>query len=184
MPALVILVWAVLATVLGAPAASAHAELQETWPADGSTPRAAVDRVRLTFTGPVLADLTEAVVEDVRGDTTSVVPEVDGAVVTIPLRPSRRAGDYRLDYRTVAADGHPLVGEVTFTVSPAGARAAREGRLDPAASPEAVTPRVEPAKGARVSPDRVTGLVLGGALVAVLALAMVRRSAAQERGTP
>ncbi len=166
-----------------APSASAHAELYESSPADGTTATSVVDHVVLSFGSPVVADLTQVVVVDTEGQSSPAVVEVDGGVVTAALEPLKAAGGYHVEYRTVATDGHPLTGVVDFDVSTTSAREARRGAVGQpgpsgAAPAEDVT-GVAPTAG-HASWDRATGLVSGAALVALLLLGLARRSRGQE----
>ena len=45
---------------------------------------------------------------------------VAGPTLSKALRPSDKAGEYKVEYRAVAADGHVIKGEFTFTVDASG----------------------------------------------------------------
>ena len=131
-----------IATVLllgtGAPAAHAHAELVDTWPAAGPTDRP-VHEVRLRFGEALAEGLAQVAVTGPEGSATSGDPVVAGSQVVVPLRPLTKAGTYSVAYRVVAADGHAEVGEYDLTVSPASAAAAAKqtaGVNGPSTGPE------------------------------------------------
>ncbi len=111
--------------LLGAwtPAAHAHTDLVETRPAAGVTDRP-LDAVRLTFNEPLAEGLAQVAVTGPRGSVSTGAPVVTGSEVTVALRAPADAATYRIAYRVVAADGHPVVGEFTVTVSRASAAAA------------------------------------------------------------
>jgi hypothetical protein len=46
--------------------------------------------------------------------------QVSNNLVIAPLRPLGPAGVYTIGYRVLSADGHPVIGEVTFTLTKAG----------------------------------------------------------------
>jgi copper resistance protein C len=114
-----------MAALLGAGQASAHTDLADTDPAVDSRSDQAVTAVRLTFNDSVLPDLTEIVVRDENGkDHAAGRPGVLGPEVSVPVDGLDEAGTYTVDYRVVAADGHPIFGEYTFDVTPGAAEAA------------------------------------------------------------
>ncbi len=165
--------------VLGTTPASAHAEVVSTWPAEGERSDVAVDRVVLTFATPVVPGLTAMVVTDASGKPLPGGPRVVGSVVTFDLDPLREAGRYDVEYRTVAADGHPLADDLGFSVSEAGARAARSGRV---AGSVASTSGGDARMAGHATWDRTTGLVSGAALVALMGLAVLRRQRESQAG--
>jgi copper resistance protein C len=110
----------VLASIITATTAEAHAALESVSPGDGSTvatPPAAVvmvfsesigtSFVTVTVTGP-----GGAAVSDGR-------PQVDGDTVTQPLDAALPAGHYTVAFRVVSEDGHPISDRTTFMVSAA-----------------------------------------------------------------
>lgn len=112
--------------------AFAHAQLLGSSPENGSSQQTA-DELVLTFNENVSPDFVTFYAQ---GDSEGVLDgeaTVDGPVVTQPLAPTRN-GDYAIGYRVVSADGHPVSGEITFTLTdvPGAADAAEE----PAATEE------------------------------------------------
>lgn len=101
--------------VLTASPASAHAALVSTDPADGWTVRTAPTTVTLTF-------------NEVVGQSAVVVTAPDGSrvsgkassldrTVSVDLEGAGQRGRYRVVYRVVSADGHPVSGSLAFTTT-------------------------------------------------------------------
>lgn len=103
----------------GAPASVAHEELTGSAPEDGDVLTSAPQELRLTFSGdisPLGAQVQVTGPEDavLDGD-----PRVAGAEVVHPLPADAPAGDYAVVWRVTSADGHPISGELSFTVETA-----------------------------------------------------------------
>lgn len=95
--------------------AFAHAQLLSSSPANGASLPTA-DELVLTFNEDVSPDFVTFYAE---GDSEGVLdgePTVDGPVVTQPLAATAN-GEYAIGYRVVSADGHPVSGEITFTLT-------------------------------------------------------------------
>ena len=106
--------------IIAAPA-SAHDELVSSDPAADSALDALPAELTLTFSGELSTDpgATELQVTDAAG--TSLVdgePEVDGTVVTQPLT-GAASGAVTVLWKVVSGDGHPISGELAFTVTAA-----------------------------------------------------------------
>ncbi|MEV4400352.1 copper resistance CopC family protein [Nonomuraea sp. NPDC049607] len=106
--------------VLGtATPALAHDSLKTSDPAKGAKVEA-LDEVRLEFTAKVRMPFVI-----VRGAGEAVFqegkPELDGAVVRQSVKGPLPDGKYTIAYRVVSSDGHPLEGEIPFTVEGAPA---------------------------------------------------------------
>jgi copper transport protein len=119
-----------LVGVLGAAAASAHAELLGSTPADGQRLASAPTEVVLSFTEPVTVPDSGLGVLDRAGQRVD-----DGSVghpagrsdqVRIGLRPRLPAGAYLVTWRVVSADAHPIQGGVSFTVGDAAPLSAQD----------------------------------------------------------
>ena len=102
-----------------APVASAHTTLISSDPVHDTTIQQWPDHLTLTFGEPlqVLAgaqinkvSVTNANAASLEGATT-----VNGAVLTVAVRPNNAEGPVLVNYRVAAADGHILDGEYTFT---------------------------------------------------------------------
>ncbi|MDG4832952.1 copper resistance protein CopC [Solwaraspora sp. WMMD1047] len=113
--------------LLGARPAAAHAQLQASDPRADSTVTTQIDQITLTFSELVRGDFSTVVVTGPDGARhTTGPPEAVDKQVRLPVEPVR-SGDYRVAYRVVSADGHPIQGQFRFTVAlppalePAGA---------------------------------------------------------------
>lgn len=127
-----VLLGALLAVLLAAVPANAHAVLVSTDPAAGSVLDRAPGRVTLTFGEPVEAAFGAIRVYDAdarRVDDGAVThPGGRGSMVGVGLR-SLRDGAYVVTWRVVSADGHPVHGAFTFRVGPGTANDALAARL-------------------------------------------------------
>jgi methionine-rich copper-binding protein CopC len=180
--------WALVATAAVLPLcvatpADAHTTLEQASPGIGATVSSPT-RIVLTYADPVI--VPQVILTDATGGRheSGRAQAVDNKVtqqVGGPLPP----GVYKVGWRVVATDGHPVSGEYGFTVR--GAAASRTGEpaggASPGAAPAAATP------GSTVStvaaPDRSSSgsgwwwIALGIALVAAAggAIALARRRA-------
>ncbi|MGN9779909.1 copper resistance CopC family protein [Nonomuraea sp. ZG12] len=162
--------------------ALAHDALKSSDPAKGATVKA-LDEVKLEFTGNVRMPF---VIVRGAGDVQHQAgkPDLDGPVVTQKLKGELSDGAYVIAYRVVSSDGHPIEGEVPFTVkgatpSPSQTAASTEATAtepaSPAASPEdspAQSPVQAPAEpvaaeGAATTTFPIWLLVIVGALVGI-----------------
>jgi len=86
-------------------------------------------------------------------------PKVEGPKVTVDVVDELPAGAYRIAWRVVSRDGHPLEGEIPFTVTPAASQepsaAAPSAAASSEAAPSAATPPVEASEAAQ---DRAGGI--------------------------
>lgn len=103
------------APLFTASAAHAHDELIDQQlvfdEADGS-----VEAITLTFNNSILDVGTEIVVTGPEGDATDGAPVTKGPDVTQPIADELPLGDYRVAWRVVSSDGHPIDGTFEFTV--------------------------------------------------------------------
>jgi methionine-rich copper-binding protein CopC len=107
----------VTALVLAGPAA-AHDELVNATPRAGTSVGRLPAQVRLAFDQPVLAELSVVRVTGPGGRVLSSGPAtVAGTIVTQRTAGPAPAGAYRLAFRVVSADGHPVSGGWGFTVT-------------------------------------------------------------------
>lgn len=108
---------AVVGSVISAAPASAHVALVRITPGRGAQLTKAPREVVLQFNAPVNPAFAAVVVSTTAGLMVARgKPTVQGAEVTQPLRPDMASGVYRVAYRVVSVDGHPLSGESTFTL--------------------------------------------------------------------
>ena len=151
--------------VLPAAPALAHTEQVSVSPAPGSSTTGSVPAVEIDFSDEVLPGLARVVVRDARGRD-----HVAGRVAVLGGRVSARLDDigpgrYRVDYRVVADDGHPVTGSYRFRVA---AAPTGDVTADTATSaPGAPTPPVEAAAAGRSAGARNWGFpaLLGGVVV-------------------
>ncbi|MGH8775888.1 MAG: copper resistance CopC family protein [Jiangellaceae bacterium] len=102
---------------LNAGTAAAHNELIGSTPEDGATVTEAPITVELEFDQPVQRDFNQVAVLDAGGGHHEEGdPQVVGARVSQAVA-DLASGEYEVTYRIVSADGHPITGSVTFTVT-------------------------------------------------------------------
>ena len=112
-----------------ASAAYAHATLEETEPARGTTvkvqPKAIVfhfsERVEMNFSAVHVYDATGKIVDDGR----AIHPGGKSSDVSIGLESKVPQGTYTATYRVISADGHPVSGGFVFSIGKAGAAPAQ-----------------------------------------------------------
>ena len=167
-----------IALVLLAPAASAHDELVSTSPQDGSSVTAP-GQVVLRFTDDLLAIGNRVRIEGPR-PAANLSAQANGPTLTASLDPNLPAGAYRVTWRAVSADGHPLSGAFAFTLT-------RPATASPVPTSEPTAPRTTAAAAPPV-PDQagtsgrlVLLLAAVGALAAGLGVA-AQRTRSHDRG--
>jgi methionine-rich copper-binding protein CopC len=103
--------------------AFAHNQLIGSNPADKATVQQSPAAVELTFDQPVQKGegLNSIAITGPEGTNWAVGPaEVASNVVSAPIDDLGPTGEYRIGYRILSADGHPVSGELTFTLVSAG----------------------------------------------------------------
>jgi copper resistance protein C len=164
---------ACLAFTMAATPASAHTKLQSSDPKSGARLDEAPNGITLVFNDPLRGRYTQVGVRGPDGNNYETGPPqtVDGTV-TQRVQPLRPAGKYRIGYRVVAPDGHPLTGTITFTLTEPGPAAS----ATPAAPGSGSVPGA-PATAARRTDGSGEGvpaaLLLGGGFGAVLLIGAV-----------
>ncbi|MFC4585023.1 copper resistance CopC family protein [Sphaerisporangium corydalis] len=146
---------AVLGTAVAAPA-MAHTVLKSSDPKKGDTVKT-LDSVKLTFNEAVRFPVV--LVRDAGGKKYHQgKPSTDGAVVTQKVAGALPSGKYTIAWRVVSDDGHPIEGEIPFTVK----------APEPASpSPEAVPPSAAPSPSTGASsPPPFTPTPVGASPVA------------------
>ncbi len=123
---LILAALAVAATglVVLAPAASAHAQLVSSDPADGSVVAKAPEQVRLTFSEGVSVTLGSVRVFDHKGKRVDAGDSRRGTTsrqVVVGLKPNLPKGTYLVAWRAVSADTHPVHGGFVYSVGAKGA---------------------------------------------------------------
>jgi methionine-rich copper-binding protein CopC len=172
--------------------AQAHSALVSSDPADGQTIATPLDRVGLTFSEAPLTGLDAGLRIEVRDadgtDRASGDVTVDGTTMsrTVDLED----GAYTVLWRYVSPDGHPITGELGFTVAlpaPKPEPSASATPTTPTDQPTETTTTVEATRSATPAAGDAgsgaggaalwlgAGAVLVAGLVAVLAVARRRR---------
>ena len=117
---LMFLLTTLLGAVWAAPA-SAHSSLKSSVPEDGAQLSASPPEVVLTFNEPLQEQFAVLTVAGPDGnfwqDGTATV---DGPRLRVALRPLGPVGTYTANYRVTSADGHPIEGQRSFTLTVAG----------------------------------------------------------------
>ena len=118
--ALLALIFAVIG--LGAaPPASAHATRIATDPAENAQLSVGPSQVSATFNEPLQKTFVAMTVVGPDGNLWSTVdPRVDGAVVSVAVRPLGPVGTYTVNYRVTSADGHVVSGSWAFRLTAPG----------------------------------------------------------------
>lgn len=109
---------ALLLAGLTALPAAAHASLTSATPEDGAELDEVPDAVVLTFNENITDLGTDIVISGPDGEEAAGgETEIDGPEVTRQLGDGLTAGEYTVTWRAVSADGHPIDGELTFTLT-------------------------------------------------------------------
>jgi methionine-rich copper-binding protein CopC len=155
-----------LTSVVSAPPASAHARLVKITPEQDAQLSTAPKQVVLEFTDPVSSSFATVVVTNAAAVmVTAGKPRVVGTEVTQALSPGLAAGHYRVAFRVVSADGHPVTGESGFTVTV-------PSRTSPATSiPSAPATSPPPAGGGVTPSQRPVASRTGGLSMPAMAIA-------------
>lgn len=170
-----VIAWVALSALWTAPSASAHSTLSSSDPAADTVLTAPPSTITLTFSQHVLPDNDEIAVTVGTADPVVVTPKVNGPTVVADLGlaklptydPHGGAVVWKVGFRVVSADGHPVSGLYTFTVgsgAAAGAAVAASG-------------------GSWIWPV-VGGVLALLAVVAVVVLLRMRRNAGNGRVEP
>ena len=114
-----------VAAFMGAGAASAHATLIASDPAENAELAQAPTQVTATFNEPMQAQFAAMTVVGPDGDLWSTGdPQVRDVTITVGVRPLGPAGTYTVNYRATSADGHVVSGSWSFRLTTAGTTAA------------------------------------------------------------
>lgn len=174
--ALTLTVATTLALLLGSAPAWAHTELESSTPAADAALPSAPSTVALTFGEDVSPDLATVTVTGPDGTRyENGAPTASGATLNQALRPLGPAGNYRIDYRVVSDDGHPVSGTVPFSLTAPGPGASAAGPAAPPAPPASP----ETAAGSDAATTPAWPWIVGAVLVVLAGagLALRRRGA-------
>ena len=109
------------APTLTAGAASAHAARVSADPADKALVSAGPVRVSATFNEDLQTTFAAMTVVGPDGKLwSSGQPQVQGAVISVGVRPLGPTGSYTVNYRVTSADGHVVSGSWSFRLTAAG----------------------------------------------------------------
>jgi methionine-rich copper-binding protein CopC len=141
--------------------ASAHSSEVLTNPDDGARLESLPAEATMAFgEAPKTADVVLASPD---GTVHQLPSRIVGTVVLVRLPPDGPRGTYKLSYRVVSADGHPVSGSTTFTITTGPA-------------PSTPSPTTETASGT----DQVRGwlipVVIGLGVLGFVAMVLVARS--------
>jgi copper resistance protein C len=119
--AVVLAVGLAAAALAGAGAASAHATRLATDPVENTELTRAPTKVSATFNEALQQEFAAMTVVGPDGNLWSTgAPQVDGAVLTVGVRPLGPAGTYTVNDRVTSADGHVVSGSWSFSLATAG----------------------------------------------------------------
>jgi methionine-rich copper-binding protein CopC len=120
MPKLLGIALALLIAIVAAPSAAAHTALVSSDPADGSLLTVAPQQGQLVFNEELLESAVRISIIDANEQVVSTtVAEAAGTTVIVPFPSGLADGEYRLAYRVVSGDGHPVTDEIRFTIDAA-----------------------------------------------------------------
>ncbi|MCX6459135.1 MAG: copper resistance protein CopC [Actinobacteria bacterium] len=162
--------------------ASAHTELTSSTPANGAVVNGPPSTISLTFNEPPLAEGLAVQVAALDGPQVEVgKPTLKGSTVTVTWPATANSGEYSISYRVVADDGHPVTGQIAFSITAASSSPSVVTPSPTAASPStsapaAPTPTTSPAPSPAPTPTQsgsLVGWVIGGIVVAALAVLVV-----------
>lgn len=105
----------------GAGEARAHAILVHSTPADRAILDAAPKQVALRFNGRIEKKVSQLVLVGAKGKKIATLTPVKGSASDAPdsleaALPPLPPGQYRIEYRVLANDGHLTPGEIRFTI--------------------------------------------------------------------
>ncbi len=105
------------ASLLISAPALAHSELRQARPANGATLAAAPEAIELTFNEKVQVTAIRLYADsgaEIALDRQPIAERATERRLLPPLSP----GAYRIEWRAISADGHPVGGAVRFRISP------------------------------------------------------------------
>lgn len=183
---LVAVVGGMLGSIVVAPAALAHATLEKTAPKQGGTVTKPQSKVTLTFDEAVQTSFAKVVVTSPDGTRVdSGKPHVVNGTVTQRLKGLPVAGKYKVAWRVVSADGHPVDGQFRFVAAKGAVGSAPQGGGGVARAPATSTPQAGSARQHPSFLGRHWLHILGGLVVVAIGVAVVlwERRRRDERGS-
>lgn len=153
---------ALVLVLTGASPASAHTVLVSSDPVEGSRVRGVPSQVTLTFSEQIA--LAAFVVVTGPGERRVGSPEAEVSGRQVRQRvPDAGPGTYRVAYRVVSVDGHPVTGELVFSTTVAaggdadGATGVTPGEKDQAAGQRPAADPTEPREAGEGGPPDAAG---------------------------
>ena len=135
--------------------ASAHADLVSTTPVDGAVLESAPRTLTLSFSSTLLEGMVEVAVSNFAGELVSGVLVESVGTDAVVQWPADLPGDtYKVAYRIVSQDGHPVTGSLRFSY-PNPETVTAEPTPDTTAEPE-VTTMDDPISEPETAVPRVT----------------------------
>lgn len=109
-------------TAFGSPsAANAHDDVVSTFPTSGETVEAGLVGIQVSFSADLLASENnegfEIRVSDAQGNEQPIGCLTAAGTMLSGTASLAAAGDYKVDWRSVGSDGHPLEGSFKFTLA-------------------------------------------------------------------
>ncbi|EKP95113.1 copper resistance CopC family protein [Thermaerobacter subterraneus] len=160
--------------------AEAHAALVGSFPEPGAQLQEAPRKIELIFTEAVEPEFGELTLTRQGGGTVELGPmEAEGETLRAEVRGSMPAGQYVLHYKVLSQDGHPVEGDVTFSVVAAapspGSGTADQQPAPPAPGQDEPGGATTPPAGAEPAPAQDGGSQawLWAAVVALVAVVAV-----------
>lgn len=103
-------------TLTGVSAASAHAQLAQATPGPGVVVTTAPPRLSLTFDDNLIPQAGSNLVQvtDVSGKHFESASNLSGATLSTNLKKLTHFGAFKVAYRVLSADGHPVSASYTF----------------------------------------------------------------------
>jgi methionine-rich copper-binding protein CopC len=151
-----------IAVMFFAPPASAHAGLVSSDPPDGTVLTQEPTQVVLEFNEVLLEQTVSIAIRDAQDQVVSAAAaQASGATVIVPWPAGLPDDTYRVAYRVVSADGHPVTGEITVALNIAG---------DPSVE---VAPSASNSGGA---PAWLIGLLVVAIAATIVIIVLARRS--------
>ncbi|HEY9312947.1 copper resistance CopC family protein [Williamsia sp.] len=184
---------------VGAGSALAHSSLVSSTPAVDAALDKQPTSIELVFNQDISEQFAQVALTDSAGEQLQLSEvAVSGPTVTTPIVSSVPAGRYTIGYRVVSADGHPITGEVAFSVLstgltsapvPTGAPAAvnpagpGEGAVGPSVSATQPPQATDTATGSKLEDNWIVVVLLGGVLLGLIVIgALLVFNSGKDRG--
>ncbi|MCF7551887.1 copper resistance CopC family protein [Pseudonocardia sp. WMMC193] len=164
-------VLATLAMLVGAAPAFAHAQFEGSDPADGASLATGPQTVTLTFSDTMQQGFNTITVTGPDGAQYQAAgdPKAQDTTVSIGVNPLGPAGVYQIGYRVLSDDGHPITGQIGFTLTQPGPGAGTQAAAPTAAAPTSQAPVAQAAQEDQESGGMPVWPWIVGAIVLVAA---------------